>query len=227
MNFVSIVIPAAGIGKRMKAGMPKQFLELDGVPIIIRTIDKFHGLDSVDEIILVINEDDEGLIKHLLKEHDIVGKIKFVYGGHERQDSVYNGLKATDMDSDKVLIHDGARPFIESDTIETCISELDTYDGVIVGVKSKDTIKRVVDGKFETLKRDELYSIQTPQCFKTKLILEAYKKSIENKLTATDDSSIFEQFFDNMKIQEGSYNNIKITTPEDLVFGEAIIKAYK
>lgn len=220
----SVIIPAAGHSTRMGDAINKQFLELLGKEVIAYTIDLFYNHPLIDEIILVINEKDQEIFKALIRKYNYKN-IVLAIGGNSRSASVYNGLMKLSKEATKVLIHDGARPFLKDQYIDQIIEKLDDYSSVIMAVKSKDTVKRV-DGEYikETLRRSELVNVQTPQAFKRETILKAYAWGMKNEIKATDDSSLVEQLGYKTTVVLGDYNNIKITTPEDVKFGEAILK---
>ena len=221
--FCSAVIVAAGSGKRMGADRPKQFLELLGKTIIERTAAVFSGCKSIDEIIIVSSEAGLGECKKLLT--NIEKPVKYVLGGSERYESVHNGIMAVDKDCDIILIHDGVRPFVTEQIIEASIDDAVKYGACAVGVKSKDTVKICGgDGFVEyTPDRETVYNIQTPQTFRRELIERAYKKAFETGIFGTDDASLAENAGIPVKMTKGSYDNIKITTPDDLLVGEKIL----
>lgn len=215
------IITAAGYGKRM--GKPKQFLELNGKPILERTIAVFERARIIDEIIVVVNEEDVGWVKKSGKVRQVVG------GGKERQVSVFNGLKVLPGDTEIVAIHDGARPFITSEIIENAIVEAKKVGAVVVGVPVKDTIKKVSSKQLavsSTVDRSQLWAAQTPQVFKKDIILKAYQAG-KDKFQVTDDAMLVEKMGKPVKMVMGSYQNIKITTPEDLIIAEGIIREYE
>lgn len=219
------LILAAGQGKRMGAGINKQFLTLRDKPILYYTLKAFSENINIDEIVLVCSEKDMDYCKNnIIKEYNFSKVKSLVLGGAERQDSVYNGLKAI-KSCGIVLIHDGARPFVSNDIIDKGIEMAKIYGACTCGVKSKDTIKlRDLDGfSKETLNREETFIVQTPQCFKYELILECHKKLNKNKKIVTDDTMVVEMFNNRVYLYEGSYLNIKITTPEDMIIGENIL----
>lgn len=223
--FCSAVIVAAGSGKRMGADRPKQFLELCGKTIIERTAAVFSGCKSINEIIIVSSESGLEECKRLLKELEKEKTIKYVLGGKERYESVYNGLKSLDERCGIVLIHDGVRPFVTEEIINASIDDASEYGACAVGVKSKDTVKICTDKGFVeyTPDRNCVYNIQTPQTFRKEIILKAYERAFEKGVFGTDDASLAENDGISVKITEGSYDNIKITTPDDLIVGEKIL----
>lgn len=222
----SVIIVSAGKGTRMKADINKQFLKIGDKEVIAHTIDKFYDNKNIGEIIVVIREDEKEFFeKNIINKYGYKN-IKIAFGGAERQDSVYNGLKKIEKDCEIVLIHDGARPFVTNEIIEKSIICGKEYKSAIVGVPVKDTIKIVNKNNdvCNTPNRDTLWSIQTPQVFDYSLIMKAYEKASKDGYYGTDDSMLMEYLGYNVKVVEGSYNNIKITTPEDLKIAEEILR---
>ena len=221
-----VIIVAAGTGSRMKKDINKQFIKLNDKEIIAHTIDKFYNNDNIDDIVVVIKEEEEKyFVDNVINKYRF-DDIKIAYGGNERQDSVYNGIKKLNNNCDVILVHDGARPFVTGDIIENSIEEAKKHNAVVVGVKVKDTIKMVSeDGNIiDTPNRNFLWSVQTPQVFKYDIITKAYEDAYNGNYYGTDDAMLVERIGYNVKMVEGSYDNIKITTPEDLKFGEQILK---
>lgn len=226
MSKVSAVIVAAGKGTRMKADINKQFLNIKGKPILYYTLKAFETCELVDEIILVTAKDKKQYcMDEIVRKYDINKISAIVEGGKERQHSVFNGLKAVKK-SEVVLIHDGARPFVDRSIIEQGIINAERYGACTCGVKPKDTIKYVDENGFsiDTLDRNSLFQVQTPQCFRYDLILACHEKGISEGIAVTDDTSVVEYYGYKVYIYEGNYNNIKITTPEDLIIGERILE---
>ncbi|PKM93386.1 MAG: 2-C-methyl-D-erythritol 4-phosphate cytidylyltransferase [Firmicutes bacterium HGW-Firmicutes-1] len=219
---IGVIIPAAGQGKRMKADTSKQYIEVEGKPILAYTIEKFQQSSLVDEIVIVVGQNEVEYVEKYIKNRYNFTKIKsIIKGGKERQDSVFEGLKVLSQDIDIVLIHDGVRPLIRIESIDFIIEETIKYKACILGVNVKDTIKVIDEYKnvVNTPDRNQLYAIQTPQAFQKELILLAYKESMKDGFRGTDDSTLVERYTDTkVKIVEGSYMNIKITTPEDFIF---------
>lgn len=223
---VSVVIPAAGQGKRMKANKNKQFLLLNDKPILAHTIDIFEGRADIDEIIVVAQADEIDYCQsEIIHKYNFNKVSKIIEGGRTRQESVYNGLKAVSEKADFILIHDGARPLLTNELIKHIITEVEKYQAVAIGVPVKDTIKIINRDKviIDTPTRDNLIAIQTPQAFKRNLILQAYQKAFDDDYLGTDSSSLVERLNKEVKVIEGSYENLKITTSEDLEFAERII----
>ena len=225
----SVVIVSAGRGSRMKADINKQILKLKGKEVIAHTIDKFYNNKNIDEIVVVVKEDEADFFRRNIIDKYGYKNIKIAFGGKERQDSVFNGLKAVNERCDIVLIHDGARPFVTDEIIKNSIECAKKNKCVIVGVPVKDTIKIInKDNEVcDTPNRSTLWSIQTPQVFEYLSIIKAHKIAKEKSYYGTDDSMLMEYLGYNVKVIEGSYNNIKITTPEDLKIGEEILNENK
>ncbi|MBT2758974.1 2-C-methyl-D-erythritol 4-phosphate cytidylyltransferase [Mesobacillus foraminis] len=219
-----VVIPAAGQGKRMGAGRNKLFLPLDGIPVLIHTLKVFEEDGECSGITLAIHPDDEQAFKQLLMEYGIQKVISFVYGGKERQDSVYSGVKALAADG-IVLVHDGARPFIKQQTIHELVKAADKDGAAIAAVPVKDTIKKAEDLQVtETIERSSLWAVQTPQAFRISVLRKAHEEAAKNDFVGTDDASLVERLPHKVVIIEGDYDNIKLTTPEDVYFAEAILR---
>ncbi len=220
-KFISVIITAAGMGQRMNQGIPKLELELFGRRIVDLTLDQFTSLEFVDEIILVTSEE---LLEEYQNRYASIENLRVILGGSTREASTFEGLKALHPHSDYVICHDGARPFVNEKIITDALITAFEKDACIAAVPVKDTIKYVEDGQVKsTPSRKNLYAVQTPQVFKTELILQAYRKFL-GKLPATDDAGFVEAFGHPVAVSEGSYQNIKITTPEDLFTGERILE---
>lgn len=221
-----VVIPAAGQGKRMKAGRNKLFIELKGDPVIIHTLRVFDSHRQCDKIILVINEQEREHFQQLLSDYPFQTSIELVAGGDERQHSVYKGLKAVKQEK-IVLVHDGARPFIKHEQIDELIAEAEQTGAAILAVPVKDTIKRVQDLQVsETIERSSLWAVQTPQAFRLSLLMKAHAEAEYKGFLGTDDASLVEEMEGgSVRVVEGSYTNIKLTTPDDLTSAEAIMES--
>ena len=221
---ISVIIAAGGSGKRM--GRQKQFLDLSGIPIAVRSCMVFDKSNSISEIIFVTHPDNVKEAEAKVKEHKLIKVKKVVGGGKDRQGSVYNGLLEVSRDCEYVMVHDGARPFVSGGIVADVVSELKGSDAVVVGVPVSDTIKEVKQDSViaKTLDRNSIWSVQTPQAFKVSLLKEAYEKAMVDDFSATDDSSLVERLDKKVKMIMGSYDNIKITTPSDLAVAESIIR---
>lgn len=224
--MVGAIVLAGGRGKRMGSVQSKQYIDLNGKPILYYTLNHFINNKNIDKVILVIPEDElefcrnEVLDKYNLKIDSIA------FGGKERQDSVYNGLKKADG-SDIVLIHDGARPFVSERIIEEGIKYARMYGAAAPGVMPKDTIKVKNQESFslETPDRNNLVAVQTPQVFDYNIIFGCHKKVKEKHLDVTDDTMVVELFGNDVYLYEGEYTNIKITTPEDLILAQYLVES--
>lgn len=220
-NMYDVIIPAAGMGKRMQADKNKILLQLQNKSILEHTLETFQSDDNCRAIHLATQKDELELLKSLSSSYN---KIEVVTaGGSERQYSIYNVLKVI-QPCDYVFVHDAARPFVTQETLQKLYKSVQQNKSVVAAVKVKDTIKRVIDFKVEeTLNREELWQIQTPQAFSYQLIMDAYNKADEDGFLGTDDASLVERLHP-VNIVESDYDNIKITTPEDMFFAEAILK---
>lgn len=225
MSKVCAIIVAAGKGTRMGANINKQFLHIKDKPILYYTLKAFENCDLVDKIIVVTAKDEIEYCKNeIIDKYCIKKVLAVIQGGMERQHSVYNGLKAA-FGYDIVLIHDGARPFVENKVIEDGIRYAEKFGACACGVQPKDTIKVMDEKKFSenTLDRSKLFAVQTPQCFKYDLIFGCHEEVLKKGIKVTDDTSVVEYCGHKVYLYEGSYNNIKLTTPEDLIIGERIL----
>mgnify|MGYP003788939301 CR=1 FL=1 len=221
--YCSAVIVAGGKGTRMGSDVSKQYLELNGKAVLAHTIDQFEKCGKIDEIIIVAGEDEvDYCTEHIWKKYGFLKIKSIVSGGKRRQDSVYNGLLGVSPKSQIVLIHDGARPLIKEEQINASIEGAIEVGACVVGVPVKDTIKICDQNQLiiQTPSRDTLWAVQTPQAFQYDRILKAYKEGIKNDLQATDDAMMVEALGYPVKMIHGRYDNIKLTTPEDL----AIVK---
>jgi 2-C-methyl-D-erythritol 4-phosphate cytidylyltransferase len=225
--FVSAIVVAAGSGSRMNAGRNKQYLYLNGKPILAHTLQAFERCPSIDEVVLVISAQDAALCRQeVLKPYAFKKVTEVVFGGESRQESMFNGLKKVDPAAEIVVTHDGARPLIHLKTLTQCVESTLIYGATIVAVPVKETIKMVDDNLevMETPKRDRLWSVQTPQTFRRSLLEQAHRQALEDEFVGTDDAMLVERLGHPVKIVKGYYENIKITTPEDLILAESIFQ---
>ena len=222
----AVILLAAGSGKRMQAGKNKLFLTLHDKPVLAYTADAFQKSPMVDGILVVAKDSELEQIRQMLPRCAYDKIIGYTTGGKERQDSVLCGLQALPAEYERVLIHDGARPFVTVELIAALLENLSPECGTIAAVPAKDTVKRVDDSGFvqETLKRSELWNIQTPQCFYTAPILDCYLRGKNDGYIATDDASLAERYGLAVKAVPAYYENIKLTTPEDLDVAEVFLK---
>lgn len=225
-KYTAIVL-AAGSGKRMNSKVHKQYLIIQDRPVLYYSLKAFED-SAVDEIVLVVGKGEEKFCRREIVDKYGISKVKaIVEGGKERYHSVFEGLKQT-SDADYVLIHDGARPFVNQDIIRRCMQEVQKYQACVVGMPVKDTIKIADEEGYakQTPDRKNVWMIQTPQTFSYALIYEAYEEMLKTEDTAiTDDAMVLERIKGKKsKLIEGSYRNIKITTPEDLLIANVYLQ---
>ena len=222
--MISAIVLAGGRGKRMNYHKSKQFIEIKGKPVLVYTLEKFIYNKSIDEVILVLPEDEVDYCKKEVLQRYSLKVDRIVIGGKETQDSVFNALEAMEK-ADIVLIHDGARPFINEKIIEEGIKYANIYGAAAPGVTPKDTIKVKNEDNIsvDTPDRNMLVAVQTPQCFKYDEIYQCHRKIKEENAIVTDDTSVVERYGHKVYLYEGDYTNIKITTPEDLILAERLI----
>jgi len=222
-----VVIVAAGSGKRMGGQRNKLWLPLAGEPILAHTVRLFATHQDVDQIVLVVSEQDYADVREWLQKEAI--ELTVVLGGAERQDSVRNGLGALSENCTYVLVHDAARPFVTREQISDMIKQVKLDQATIMAVPVKDTIKVVGStGIVEaTPARESLWAVQTPQAFRMSLLREAHEAAQRAGKVGTDDAMLVEWLGHSVTVVQGSYENIKITTPDDLWFGEEILRKRK
>jgi len=225
--MVYAIIVAGGKGIRMSDALRKQYIALDGIPILTRTLSVFNHCDLIDQIIVAVPEEDiEFCRSQIIAAADLQKEISLVIGGPQRQDSVYNSLKTIEADDGIVLIHDGVRPFVKPAHLVACIKEAKKHGACILGIPAFDTVKHV-NAKNEIIRtpqRDILWLAQTPQAFQVHLIKNAHLTAKQEGFIGTDDASLVERLGAVVKIIPGSRCNIKITDPEDLQLARAILK---
>ena len=221
LNAVSVVFLAGGVGKRMGAKLPKQYIKLGGKEIALYSFEVFAGMSHVREIIVVCEEEYESVFKSVGVEKT----LKFARPGKERQDSCFNGFQEADQSSSLVAIHDSARPLLRAEDAVACFEDAIKYGAAVLGVPVKSTIKEV-DGNqlvVRTPDRATLWEVQTPQVIKPELLRKGFEKVKAENLEVTDDVSIIEQLGEPVRITTGDYYNIKLTTPEDLQLAESVL----
>lgn len=227
VNNLRVVIAAAGKGSRMKSFTNKQYMPLNLRPVLSYSLDFFEKIDIVEKIVVVCGASELEYCQHEIIERFQYKKVSALLpGGRERQDSVWRGLQKLGEDTDLVAVHDGARPLLSSAVFLRLVNEAEKWGAAIPGIISKDTLKSVDRDGFvrQTLDRSSVYAIQTPQIFKYAELLTAYREAYEDDFQGTDDASLFEHYIGRVKVVEGDYNNLKITTPEDLITAEALLK---
>ena len=220
------VIVAAGKGQRMDSDLNKQFIHIYDKPILAYTLEAFEACDSIDEIVVVAREEEIFLVAELIDTYDIQKVGQVVAGGATRQDSVMCGLREVQGRYLLVAVHDGARPFILPQTIDQAVFEAEKSGACIVGVPMVDTVKRCGANGFieSTVDRNALWLVQTPQVFKTDMLIEAHKSAKAAGISLTDDAMALERLNIAVKMLEGNYDNIKVTTSADLALGETILQ---
>lgn len=222
----SAIIVAAGSGTRFGSAKPKQFLEIDGKPLIFHTLERFENCDSIDEIILVLAENEIENFREIAQNHSIEKLKKTVAGGKTRAESVSNGLNAIDENSEIVAVHDGARPLVSPEEIAATIEKAKETGAACLTAKVTDTIKRIENDKIAaTIDRETLRRALTPQCFKTEILRKAFENTDLNE-SATDECYLVEKIGCEIAFVDGSATNIKITHPEDWILAEILLKKF-
>lgn len=228
---VTAIITSAGKGKRMGVTTtPKHFLHLEGRPILAYTLEAFENCTDINQVFLVVRlGEEEYCLNEVVEKYGFKKVFKVVIGGDRRQDSVYNAIKELDADTDIVVVHDGVRPFVSTKLISETIQLAMYADGVVVALPLKDTIKEVnEDGIItNTPNREHFRFVQTPQTFKKRILENAFISACNDDFFGTDEASIVERTGAQVKIIEGSPENIKITTKEDFLLAEVILRARK
>ena len=240
MNTI-VIIAASGVGKRMKldGGLSKQMLEIGGYPVIYHTIRAFEEAVSVESIYIATKADSIAQLQELITKHGFRKVNAVIEGGKERQDSIGNcidlieeAIVASGTMPDAILVHDGARPFIQPGEIDDISGISAEYGACVPATRPKDTIKYIGSSPEifgETLDRSRLLQVQTPQGFAPQHLLEAHRRARKDQWYATDDAALVERYFPDQEIRiyEMGYHNIKITTPEDIFMADAILKGLK
>jgi 2-C-methyl-D-erythritol 4-phosphate cytidylyltransferase len=227
---IAAIIPAGGSGLRMGYSIPKTYLTFDSVPIIVHTLRIFQDSSLIDDVYLVVQENDREYAKNEIVEKYALTKVRaIIAAGKERQDSVNHGLTCLTHEHEFVVIHDGVRPLLEKKMLEKTIHVAMKEGAAITGVPVKDTVKSINKLSIikKTIDRHNLFLIQTPQVFKKGVIVKAYIAAYQDQYYGTDDSSLVERLGIPVKMVEGSYENIKITTPDDLMLAELIVQKRK
>ncbi len=223
---VAAIIPAAGRGIRMGLPSPKQFFELEGVPVLVHTLRVFQEVEAIGYTIVVVPAESCERVEELVQQYQLDKVARVVAGGKERQDSVLAGLEALPTGVELVLVHDGVRPFVPITVIENCLFEAGRSGAAMAAIPVKDTLKSVSSGKVinRTISREDVWLAQTPQAAAKELLKEAYRLAAEKKdFIATDEAGLLELMGHPVKVVEGSEKNIKITRPEDFILAKAIL----
>jgi 2-C-methyl-D-erythritol 4-phosphate cytidylyltransferase len=224
---VTALVVAAGSGSRMQRGIPKQFLLLDGQPIVSHALAAFEAVNEVQEVVLIVPEGQEDRCRREWVDAYGIKKVKqLVPGGKRRQDSVYAGLQRTSSDTDIVLVHDGVRPLVTPSIICQTIEAAVHWGGALVAIPVKDTVKKAGTDRCvsATLDRSSLWLAQTPQAFRRPILMEAYQKAYTDGVMQTDDAALVERLGHSVQIIEGAWDNIKITRSDDLLLAQEIIR---
>lgn len=222
---VVAIIPAAGEGRRMGGSVEKQFLCLRGIPVLAHTLKVFDRSPLVDGVVLVVAADRRRAVEQrVLGPHPCGKLLKVVNGGRERQESVAYGLEAVPSECELVAVHDGVRPLISSDLLSAVLKAAEECGAALAATPARDTVKRVEKGVVTaTLEREGVWLAQTPQAFRVKLLRRAYEEALKNQVSATDEATLVERLGVSVQIVSGLPENIKITTPTDLIIAEALL----
>jgi len=233
---VAVILPAAGLGTRMgkgtaeKAGTSrKQFMLLEGSPILMHTVRKFAASPRVGEIVIAVRAEDTEWVREVVTREFPSGRVRVVAGGNSRQESVENALSSLSPDCELVAVHDAVRPFIDLETIHAVFDEASQTGAAIVGVPAVDTVKQVTRGTTHvrvraTLPREKLVMAQTPQVFRHDLLLRAFQEARKDGFIGTDESSMVERLDVEVSVVPGSDRNIKITTPTDMELAHLFLR---
>lgn len=227
--MVTVIIPAAGQGKRMRKGSNKVFLPLVDMPVLLHSVLTFSACSEVDNLVIVVAPDEVEQVKTMLDSLMEIKPWQVVAGGRERQNSIANAMKVVAKATKIILVHDGARPLVTEQCIKNVIEAATLYQAAVVAVAVKNTIKTVDEDGWVTgtPERRTLWSIQTPQGFDARLLRKAYEQAEKVGYIGTDDASLVERLGIKVKVVCGSYDNLKVTTPEDLTIAEALLKERK
>jgi 2-C-methyl-D-erythritol 4-phosphate cytidylyltransferase len=233
---VAVILPAAGLGTRMGKGSPeksgtsrKQFMLLDGSPILTHTVRKFAASDRVSQILVAVRPEDREWVESMLSTEFRGDRVRVVEGGNSRQESVQNAFDAIEPDTDLVAVHDAVRPFIDLETIDKVFDEAAEFGAAIVAVPATDTVKQVTRGTEHvrvrsTIPREKLVMAQTPQVFRYELLVRAFNMARVDGFTGTDESSLVERLDMEVSVVPGSDRNIKITKPGDMELARLFLR---
>ena len=226
MRMVSVIFPAAGQGRRMKAGVNKVFLELGGRPMLVRALLTFSACAEVGELIVAAAEDEVDFLRRALAKVPGLKPYQVTAGGEERQYSVRNALQEVSPEAQLILVHDAARPLVTGEVIERVIAAAKECGAAVAAVREKNTVKVVDEAGFvqATPDRATLWAVQTPQGFRRDILLRAHVRATEDGFLGTDDAALVERLGEPVRVTEGDYRNIKVTTPEDLLLVEAFLR---
>lgn len=224
MSRIAAILPAAGLGTRMGVETPKQFLELDGVPIVILALRRVASCPAITEITVATRGDEVARLEARIREENFAQPVRVVRGGDTRQDSVAQALREVSNDTEIVLVHDAVRPFVTREQIERVIAEARQRHAAILGIPAMDTVKEVKRASLPedvalitaTIPRERVVLAQTPQAFTTKLLKEAFARAQQDGVSASDEAGLVERLGHDVHVVLGSERNIKITRPSDM-----------
>ena len=223
---VAVIIPAAGTGTRFGGNMPKQFMPLQEIPLIIRTVGMFASLPEIGAIVIAVSDEMKEFAEAMMNEY-YPKRVHFTSGGTERQNSIYNALQHGSLEhADIVLVHDAVRPFFTATLVREVIEATRQHGAAIPALTPKETIKKFTRDGFveQTYNRSQLGSVQTPQGFEKELLIDAYREAMLDKFIGTDDASVVEYLGSPVFVVRGEEDNIKITTRRDMQLAELILK---
>lgn len=215
-----VIIVAGGSGKRMGSEVPKQFIEVAGMPVLMHTIQRFYDFDNSVKIVVVLPEDQHALWGDLIHRYGFKIYHQVTKGGKERFDSVKNGLSVINEES-LIAVHDGVRPLVSPETIQRCFNEAESKDAAIPVMPAVESIRMETEAGSIAVDRSKYFMVQTPQVFESEVLKKAYCQSFSN--TFTDDASVVESLGYKIAMVEGNSENIKVTRPLDLVIAEALL----
>ncbi len=232
MNRVSAIVPAAGLGTRMGAEMPKQFLELDGMPLVVFTLRRLAACPAITDFLVATRGDEVDSLAARVAQINLGRPVRVVRGGDTRQDSVSNALAEVPRDADLILVHDAVRPLVTREQIERVIAEALVCDAAILGIPAMDTVKEVKRGSLPsdvalinaTIPRERIVLAQTPQVFRTALLLEAFGRASQEGATSSDEAGLVERLGRTVHVVAGSERNLKITRPGDMQLAEFYLR---
>ena len=219
MNKISVIITAGGIGKRMGGDLPKQFIPLSGKPILLRTLECFYQIDANFELIVTLPCEWHEYWQNLVREFDSSIPHTLVPGGEERFYSIKNALES--CSGDFILVHDGVRPFVAKETVLACLDALNTCEAVIPVLAIKESVRELHGSTSRAVDRTNFLLVQTPQCFSTDVLRNAYQLNYHSGIT--DDATLVESLGIDIQLIQGNEDNMKITTQKDLIIAEAIL----
>jgi len=232
MKRVTAILPAAGLGTRMGADTPKQFLSLDGVPVLLFTLRRLAACSAITNFIIATRAEDVDSVSAIATSENLGRKVCVVRGGDSRQDSVSNAVAEVPTETDLILVHDAVRPLVTCDQIDRVIKEAEACDAAILGIPAMDTVKEVKRASLPTdvalitatIPRERVVLAQTPQVFRASLLLEAFARARQDGVTASDEAGLVERLGRDVHVVVGSERNLKITRPGDMELAEFYLR---